>query len=220
MVKRILSFFALAILYFAVTVAIHETGHAITGKLVGLGKPVVHVWPGIEVYPNLRNLSSMESWPERSVAYVSFVNSTKTLTVHFTEQNGLRISVPSVTWRFVHISHVERRKKFLPLIRLMGSGATYLVSLLCLFLLWAYKLKGRFKIFVTLGALLVYDLLCYAIFPVFFDMPHLLIVGGHQPEPVLALVGLGLSFEMAVTFILVICLMHISALCYVLRKRK
>lgn len=220
MVKRILSFFALAILYFATTVAIHETGHAITGKLVGLGKPVVHVWPGIEVYPNLRNLPSMESWPERSVAYVFFVNSTKTLTVHFTEQNGLSIFVPSLTRRIVHLSHVERRKKFLPLTRLMGSGATYLVSLLCLFLLWAFKPKGRSKVFVTLGALLVYDLLCYAIFPVFFDMPHLLIVGGHKPEPVLALVGLGISFEMAVTFILMICLMHISALCFILRKRK
>jgi hypothetical protein len=220
MARRILSFSTLAFFYFIATVAIHETGHAITGKMIGLGKPKIHAWPGVELYPSLRRLSALEDWPERSIAHVFFVHSTRTITFEFPEHGSLHISSPVVTWPSAHLDHLKRQRELMPFVALMGSGSTYIVSLLCLLFLWTKKPKGFFRTAAVLGALLVYDLLCYAVFPVFFSLPHLAIIGGSQPEPVGALVNLGFSNKMAVTLILTLCFVHLSVLGVVLRKTK
>lgn len=52
MLKRTLSFISLVFFYFLVSVVIHEAGHAFTGKVLGLGKPIISIWPGIELFPN------------------------------------------------------------------------------------------------------------------------------------------------------------------------
>ena len=71
MFKRILLLASLLFFYFLASVLIHEAGHAFSGAVLGLGTPIINIWPGIELFPNIGATVSTTAWPESSVAYVS-----------------------------------------------------------------------------------------------------------------------------------------------------
>jgi hypothetical protein len=111
MIKRILIFLLFFPLFISVTALIHEAGHAITGKVLGVGNPNVYFWPGYEIYPNFGKSLPSTSWPKKSLAFVIF-----------NPQNEFQTD--------------SQKKTVNGIVGFMGSGLTYIVSVVCLLLLW------------------------------------------------------------------------------------
>ncbi|WP_284215548.1 hypothetical protein [Agaribacter marinus] len=215
MLKRTLSFTSLVFFYFLVSVVIHEAGHAFTGKVLGLGTPIISIWPGIELFPNIGASISTTPWPENAIAYVSFIPEATRFVIEFPEYSRFSSLNPKLT---VVPVNTNQENYFPPIVGLMGSGATYLMSLFCTLYLYFFKPKGICRILAVWGAFLFYDILCYTVFPVFFGMSHLIFIGGNHPEPIIFLANMGIPFEIAVTLVISICVAQIAALCYISRK--
>ncbi|TKB02165.1 hypothetical protein E5672_13725 [Alteromonas portus] len=216
MYKRTLLFTILLLIYFSASVLIHEAGHAITGKLFGLGTPIINIWPGIELFPNIGATVSSSGWPERAVGYVSFIPESPRFVVEFNEfPQSLKLP-PELK---VITNNTHQGNAYLPIVGLMGSGTTFLISLFCTLYLYFAKPNGVYRALVVCGTFLFYDILCYTVFPVFFKMRHLIFIGGSHPEPIICLVNIGVPFEFAVTSVLSICAAQIMALYYLSRKQ-
>ena len=196
------------LLLFFVSVFIHESGHAITGKLAGVGNPVVHVWPGVEVYPNLATLPFAAHWPANRVASVSFARQKRT-DVQFHPAADNQYSLPSP----VFVSDSPTKNVIAPpVVGVMGSGLTYLLSVICLMSLWLFKPQGVFHTVLIAGSLLFYDLLFYAVFPTFFGLPHVVFFGGTVPEPVIYLAQMGVASWLSISVIIALSALHIAIL--------
>ena len=201
---------------FVASVIVHEAGHAVAGKLFGLGNPIINVWPGIELFPSIGKTVSTNPWPANAVAYVTFIPETPTFAVEFpASTQSLRLDGKL---KLID-THTYHDNIFLPIVGLMGSGTTYIMSLFCTLYLYLLKPKGVLRAVIATGTFLFYDILCYTVFPVFFGMSHLVFIGGAQPEPIISLVNMGMSFNIAVTLILGVCGAHILAIYYVARKK-
>ena len=215
MFKRTFLLASLLLFYFPASVLIHEVGHAVTGKVFGLGTPILNIWPGIELFPSFGANVSTTTWPESSVAYVSFIPEAPRFVVEFPELTQSLKLIPELK---AVTKNTYQEDAFLPIVGLMGSGTTYLISLFCTLYLYILKPKGAYRVLTASGTFLFYDILCYTVFPFFFGMPHLIFIGGSHPEPIICLVSIGISFEIAVTLVLGICAAQIMALYYLSRK--
>lgn len=207
--KRFLVVSVMTIPLLMVTILVHETGHAVTARLLTGMKSEIHVWPGYQLYPKVGERYSL-SWPEKSLAVTTLYPPFPMLPANDFldgEKN------PPVAWRF-------RGKvvEFSDWTMLMGSGATVLASLLSLLLIWILKPKGILLGALVLGSLMHFDMLTYSIFPVFFELPHLLVFGGSVPEPVRALTNLGVPDYFSVPAIIVLSIGEFSWL-YLLLSR-
>jgi len=88
---------------------------------------------------------------------------------------------------------------------LMGTGSTFIISVLALITLLVTQPKRRLTRFFLLSLALWYlDLLTYAIFPQ-LGLPHWVIVGGRTPEPVLGAELLGINRTLFTVAVVVIC---------------
>lgn len=215
MFKRTFLLASLLFFYLLASVLIHEAGHAFTGKVLGLGTPIINIWPGIELFPNIGASVSTVPWPENSIAYVRFIAETSRLLVEFPEYTRPFNLTPKLK---VIATNTNQDHVFLPIVGLMGSGTTYLTSLFCTLYLYFLKPKGVYRTFIAFGAFLFYDILFYTVFPVFFGMSHLIFIGGNHPEPIIYLVNMGVSFGIAVGLVLGICGAQIMALYYLSKK--
>ena len=216
MLKRTFLLASLMFICFVASLIIHEAGHAVAGKLFGLGNPIINVWPGIELLPSIGKTVSSDLWPANAVAYVTFIPETPTFAVEFpASTQSLRLDAKL---KLID-THTYHDNIFLPIVGLMGSGTTYIMSLFCTLYMYLLKPKGVLRAVIATGTFLFYDILCYTVFPVFFGMSHLIFIGGAQPEPIISLVNMGMSFNTAVTLILGVCGAQILAIYYVARKR-
>lgn len=216
MLKRTFLLASLMFICFVASLIIHEAGHAVAGKLFGLGNPIINVWPGIELLPSIGKTVSSDLWPANAVAYVTFIPETPTLAVEFpASTQSLRLDAKLK----VIATQTYHDNIFHPIVGLMGSGTTYLISLFCTLYLYLLKPKGALRAIIATGTFLFYDILCYTVFPVFFGMSHLIFIGGVQPEPIISLVNMGMSFNTAVTLILGLCGAQILAIYYLTRKK-
>ena len=215
MFKRILLLASLLFFYFLASVLIHEAGHAFTGVIFGLGTPIINIWPGIELFPSFGATVSTTAWPGSSVAYVSFIPETPRFVIEFPEiAQSLKLN-PELK---VVTKSTSQEDAFLSIVGLMGSGTTYLASLFSTLYLYFIKPKGVYRALTACGTFLFYDILCYTVFPVFFEMPHLIFMGGIYPEPIICLVNIRFSYEIAVALVLGICAAQIVSLCYLSKK--
>lgn len=94
------------------------------------------------------------------------------------------------------------------LVALMGSVTNLVISILCLLLLYIFKPKGILLVVGVCGALLNYDLLFYGVFPIVFDLPHLIFWGGNTSEPIIALVTLGINQYLSLVTIIALSLIQ------------
>jgi len=215
MFKRILLLAGLLFFYFLASVLIHEAGHAVSGVVFGLGTPIINIWPGVELFPSIGETVSTTAWSGSSVAYVSFIPETPRFVIEFPESAQSLKLKPELK---VDTKNTSQDGALLPIVGLMGSGTTYLVSLFCTLYLYFIKPKGVYRALAACGTFLFYDILCYTVFPVFFEMPHLIFMGGIHPEPIICLVSIGYSYEIAIALVLCICAAQTLALCYLSRK--
>lgn len=200
--KKGFTLICVALIYFILSVFIHELGHGIVGKILGMGNLVIAVWPGVEIFPEMGTLNHIKHWPGSAVAVVSFIPEVKSLSVDIHREFNSYILEPILNIKHSSVVYDQRR---VAVVLLMGSGTTYLISLLCTFFLWLCSPVGILKKVCVFGAFMFYDLLCYSIFPVFFDLRHLIFIGGKLPEPVIALEQLGMPLEISVTLIVIMC---------------
>lgn len=209
MLKRIFAVISVASSYIILTIFIHEAGHAITGKILGLGNPIIYVWPGVELYPNFGLPNPDDTWPENALAYVSFMSETKPLVVEFSENTKSLSLNPTLKFTSTLSNKVGTSN---PIVGFMGSGTTYLISLFCTVYLWLFNPKGSFRNCIVLGTFLFYDLLFYTVFPIFFGVSHLVLIGGDKAEPIIHLAKMGVPIWISVTLVIVCCFLQVNAL--------
>ena len=200
--KKGFTLICVALIYFIISVLIHELGHGIAGKILAMGQLVIAVWPGFEIFPEMGALNNIKHWPGSAVAVVSFIPEVKSLSVDIHREFNSYIIKPILNIQHSSVLYDQNR---VAVVLLMGSGTTYLISLLCTIFLWLCSPEGILRKVCVFGVFMFYDLLCYSIFPVFFDLRHLIFIGGKLPEPVIALAQLGMPSETAVTFIVIVC---------------
>ncbi|MEP1446380.1 MAG: hypothetical protein ABJK37_09750 [Paraglaciecola sp.] len=186
------------------SVITHELGHAITGTALGMGRPSIIVWPGWQIYPEFDS-SRQAYWPERAIAQTRF---------HFNKA-GLRIENSPVSLpqniQFEStppVNSVSLSKNEYGWVALMGSGLNWLLSIIALCFLMVFKKNKAILITSTPFVLLYYDLVFYCLLPTFFGLPHWILWGSHYPEPLLALVQIGMGHNLAVAIICLIALLQ------------
>ncbi len=178
-------------LYVLTMVLVHEMGHAWTIGHIPTVKSSIYIWPGYQVYPQI-GMKFPEAWPEKTVAftYVALYSKFKPDGSDPLKHQGLLAQT---------VGHLAL---------LAGSGATSLLSLLSLFLMSLFRPKGLCSWVLVAGSLMHLDMLTYTVFPVFFNVRHLILWAGEIPEPVEALFGLGVSRGFSVTAIILLSLVQ------------
>lgn len=217
MFKRIFILFSGIPLYFILTVLTHEIGHAVTGKAVGLGTPIIHVWPGIQLYPDFGATLSSDDLHKRFVASVSFLPESKNLMLDFPKQHEFWNLTPTIKLSSKRPHHEDSSSSF---VGFMGSGTTYFFSVVCIIFLLMFKPKGVLRNLIVLGSFLFYDILCYTVLPVFFGAPHLIVIGSNEPEPINAMVAMGIPFDVSVTLVIALCLIQVCVLVRIAKKER
>ena len=200
--KKGFTLICVALIYLIISVLIHELGHGIVGKILGMGQLVIAVWPGFVFFPEMGALIHIKHWPGSAVSVVSFIPEVKSLSVDIHREFNSYIIKPILNIQHSSVLYDQNR---VAVVLLMGSGTTYLISLLCTIFLWLCSPEGILRKVCVFGVFMFYDLLCYSIFPVFFDLRHLVFIGGKLPEPVIALAQLGMPSEISVTLIVIVC---------------
>ena len=174
------------LLGFAILVITHELGHALGAKIVGNNVNFIHIWPGYELFPNIGQQVTYE-WTKSALAII---------------QTSVEIDAKSQLFGTgVFLSE----RVATSIIQFMGSGITWLISIIFLVLMHFFRPKGVLLSISIIGALFYIDILSYSIFPYFFDLPHLIFIGGKYAEPVLALSSLGINGNVAATIIIFWC---------------
>lgn len=216
---RVMRFTLVIPLFFVLSVLIHESGHAIAGKLAGLGVPVVQIWPGVELSPIFTVTPFPEHWPANRVASVGFARHERAA-VQFETGRGSQYALP--TPAFVNKPFYTDSKSMwaASVVGVMGSGLTYLISVICLLSLWLFKPEGTMRLLLFAGSLLFYDILFYAVFPTFFGLPHVIVFGSTEPEPVVHLAQMGVKPWLSVTTIIMLSAMHSVVLVTLLKETR
>ena len=60
--KKGFTLICVALIYLIISVLIHELGHGIVGKILGMGQLVIAVWPGFEIFPEMGALNHIKHW--------------------------------------------------------------------------------------------------------------------------------------------------------------
>lgn len=184
---------------FGLSVISHELGHALGAKIIGSNVYFIHIWPGYELIPKLGKPVTYD-WPIDSIA-----------TIQIRSEIG---SQPKLFGSSVTLSDNLAQA----IVSFLGSGTTWVISLICLAVLKFFKPQGIwFALFLT-GAFFYYDILTYSIFPHFLDLPHLIYIGGNFAEPLLALSYLGMSQNLSAAVIVTLCIVQTNVLLKVLKQ--
>lgn len=184
---------------FSITIVLHELGHVVGGIICEAGQIYITIWPGVQLFPWQGHGANVISWASDDLAAVTFLHARQALFVTFQMTNNPFDLVPRV---YFIDSNPINPEALSPIVTLLGSGTTYLVSVLCLFILYFKKPSGLgFKVLMC-GALLYWDLLLYCVMPTVFGLPHLILVGGDTPEPLTSLVQIGIAKPIAITMVL------------------
>ncbi|WP_414827967.1 hypothetical protein [Alteromonas sp. H39] len=153
-------------LFLLSTIVLHESGHALTAYVLGVENISIRIWPGFTLFSTFSDyeyLMRLQS-PMTGVASTDLFFLPET----FSQMDG-------------------------GLCMLMGSGVTFIISLICLFWYVVYRPSGKQQACCIAGMLLVYDAFTYVIFPTVFGVRHLIVIGGNKPEPLIALEYLGVE---------------------------
>jgi hypothetical protein len=176
---------------------IHEFGHAAAIELFG-GKPVVHVWPGVQIYPNVGQDYShayTNDWPNTAIA-ATFYPPVKTTNIAIKFDNSDFTLLPTLQMRNP-VGNVFSYRQ-VGFIMISGSGLNALVSAFSLLLFYLFARKPFAYIFFSYGVFLSYDWITYVTIPYFFDIPRLIFFGGSYPEPLIGANRFGLSNELTI----------------------
>ncbi len=220
MIKRILVFSVILPIFIIFTIIIHEAGHIVAANLIGMGDATLHVWPGIQAYPEF-GITYPNEWPRHAIATINF-NSPPNYHVilEFPELFNDSYAVkPEIVFLYSAFPDALPSDIDIAIMGFMGSGLTYFLSIVSLIMLLLFKPNGFFRILLIAGALLFYDILLYTILPTFFGLPHLIFAGGVQPEPIVYLAKMGIPQWLSVSIILLSCLLQSCVLVKVSKRK-
>jgi len=128
---------------------------------------------------------------------------------------GMRVGVAEIQWGEEWESWQEG------LVLLMGSGSTLLVSCAALAGLWIFRPKHGLAYGFSVIALFYLDILFYTLMPTWFDLPHWIVFGGREPEPLIGAEMLGCPRKVFITLVLIVSiLMTISLAGYWITQRR
>ena len=153
-------------LFLLSSILLHESGHALTAYILGVENLAIRIWPGITLFSTFADYEylMLAKSPMAGVASTE---------LFFLPDTFSRMDSG--------------------LCMLMGSGITFVISLICLIWYSAYRPSGIQKACCIAGMLLVYDAFTYVIFPTVFGVRHLIVIGRDKPEPLIALEYLGVG---------------------------
>ncbi|MBN2554665.1 MAG: hypothetical protein JXA97_01895 [Anaerolineales bacterium] len=107
------------------------------------------------------------------------------------------------------------------LVLLMGSGSTLLVSCSALASLWIFRPKHGLAYGLSAVAFFYLDILFYTLMPAWFGLPHWIVFGGHDPEPLIGAEMLGCPRAVFIALVLAASfLMTISLAGYWVTRRR
>lgn len=107
------------------------------------------------------------------------------------------------------------------LVLLMGSGSTFLLASAALAGLWIFQPKHGLAIGLSVLALFYLDILFYTLMPAWFGLPHWIVFGGDDPEPLIGAEMLGCPRMMFIALVLIVSiLMTISLSGYWITHRR
>ena len=172
---------------FLLSVLIHESGHALIAKSVGYNIDKIYIFPGYQLYPKFGD-EFIGEWPHGQIAFTQIRSDIIFKSIPTKGQ----IELLENSWQPA-------------LIQLMGSGLTWLVSVMCLITLRFLKPWSILFYLMLVGSVFYYDIVFYVIFPYYFEVPHMVFWGGYPSEPVAALSKLGLDMGLSAGLILLIC---------------
>lgn len=179
-------------------ICIHEMGHYIIGEIV-LNKDIhFYIWPGYEIFPDFGE-KLMAPWPDSSIAFG--IELRKFIPGFDSLDLAIRTDV------------ILKNESY---IKLMGSGLNYMLSVLSLIILSLVKPKSYLFWFLVFISLLHIDMLTYTVFPIFFNAKHLYFIGGTDPEPITALIQLGVSKVISVIGVIALSIINFLWLYFVL----
>lgn len=185
-------------------VILHEMGHALGAVLVGWDTPAIYIWPGVELYPGFAE-AFVGNWPDNALGLTQLPSpQVNHLFIVFNDANVISTPQPQLVSVLPGLSSAPNTPEHAAIVGLMGSGLTLIISVVCLGLLLVKGITGWRRRLLVIGALFYLDFVTYCIFPGMFKLPHLVVFGGTQPEPVDALVALG--FPRILVFLLCILL--------------
>lgn len=173
--KKISIALIVIILVFFSSVILHEFGHAVTAEILGYDVHTVYMFPGYQLYPDF-GATFLGEWPTGRVAYTEVSSGIVFEATPSNVQLAIQMSDGRLAW-----------------IKLMGSGFTWLISVICLITIRFIKPWSIFFYFLLVGSLFYYDIVFYVIFPYYLDLPHIIFWGGYASEPVDAFYQLGLN---------------------------
>ncbi len=149
---------------------VHETGHGLTAAALGGRFTGLYVWPGVEVWPH-PGASFNGKWDG---------------------QIGVATYLPGADW--------EADDWRYGLVSLMGSGTNFLLAALALGCLWAFRPRGRVRLWLLAETWMFLDLTTYTFFPA-FGLRHFIFVGGTSAEPLEGALRLGIPAGVFVTLV-------------------
>ncbi|WP_206486549.1 site-2 protease family protein [Thalassotalea sp. G2M2-11] len=192
---------------FIFSVLIHEYGHVLGAKFVGVNNLNIYVWPGYELSPNFGRPYDGE-WPNNAIGFGIFspeINQNISLNTDFL--SGLS-SIPSLNIQPLKPRYQSITKTQHGVIALMGSGLNLIVSIMSILFLYQFRPKGIWYFLAASGSFLFYDILFYTVFPLFLNLPHLIFWGGSKAEPIMGLSSLGVDQNISVTVIVALSILQ------------
>lgn len=174
-------------------VLIHESGHALTAKLLAGTECEIYLWPGVEIYPEFGK-GQLAPWKSTSLAVTKVTPSAS----------------PHALQKVLDYDNF---------ILFMGSGLTQLVSLLSLLVITLSRPRRILLWLLVPGALLHIDMLSYTVFPL-LHLRHLIFWGGSNSETLVALARFGIPQYCSVPAILLLSLGQFYWLYWLVRRHQ
>jgi hypothetical protein len=192
---------------FILSVLIHEYGHALGAKVVGVDNLKIYISPGYELTPEFGEPYG-KPWPDGAIAFGYFVPRAN---LNITIKKDLfadLAAVPVLNIQSFQTKYIPITDNQYGVIALMGSALNLLISFVSALFIYKFKPKGLWFFIAASGTFLFYDILFYTIFPTFLNLPHLVFWGGKVAEPIVALSKLGVDSNISVTIILLLSVLQ------------
>ena len=125
----------LIFLVFFSSVILHEFGHVVTAEILGYDVHIVYIFPGYQLYPDF-GATFVGEWPTGRVAYTEV----RSGTVFEAVPSNVQLELQMSDWRIACI-------------KLMGSGFTWLISVIRLIAIRFLKPWSIFFYFLFVGLL-------------------------------------------------------------------
>jgi len=195
--------FAVALpITFMFSVLIHEYGHVLGAKMVGVDNLRVYVWPGYELTPQFGRPFD-GSWPKGNIAFGLLYKSSTILQLKYAEDSSTALlSIPSLEIQYLKNTYIPLTRTQDGVIALMGSTLNLLISFIAALIIYKFRPNGVLLVISVCGALLYYDILFYTVFPTFLNLPHLIFWGGNAAEPIIGLSNLGIDSNISITMVI------------------